>query len=174
LSGSQDTVDQVFTISSTGQLSVGISSQTTYFNVSRQTETYQVVTSTEKLTETNESSVQLHIPVYSDKEVQNSSMIAITTASSWVYSTQKKSTTSETTIAQHYGLFPNATWFFVKVASTGTDSLVLAVNEASSDSGASLILKKLNFKDYKSQLWTFRDNLLINYGSKLVIDVEGK
>ncbi|MBM6386787.1 MAG: hypothetical protein JSY10_22780 [Paenibacillus sp.] len=122
----------------------------------------------------SEHSLQLHIPIFSDAEVEKDSNIALSTVISWVQSSQKSSTTTTTHIAQRYGIFPQATWFFIKANIKGSDSLVLAVKNASNKAGSTLVLKRLSFKDFKSQLWTFRNGLLINYGSKLVIDINGE
>ncbi|KAI7893920.1 uncharacterized protein EV154DRAFT_125918 [Mucor mucedo] len=184
LSNKTDTLDQFFSVSSNGQLSVKISSDTTYFRfVSTQTETksesftYQLVSSSEVDSTESDHSLQLHVPIFNDAEVEKDSKIALSSAISWIQSSQKSSSTSTTTtvqISQRYGLFPQATWFFVKANIKGNDSLVLAVKDDSRKSGATLVVKKLSFKDFKSQLWTFRAGLLINYGSKFVIDVSNE
>lgn len=181
LSNKAETLDQLFSISSQGNLSVKISSETTYFSIaSSHTEskseslTYELISSTEVESTESEHSLQLHIPIFNDAEVEKDSKIALSSVISWIQSSQKASSTTTTTtvqISQRYGIFPQATWFFVKANIKGGDSLVLAVKNDSYKSGATLVLKKLSFKDYKSQLWTFRNGLLINYGSKLVVDV---
>ncbi|CEP07259.1 hypothetical protein [Parasitella parasitica] len=185
LSSDTKTLDQAFCVSSQGNLSVKIQSETTYFTVASahfEHHSYELVSSTvENATTEAEHSLQLHVPVFSDVEVEKESKIALSTVTSWIESSQKTSSTTTTTttttttkVSQFYGVFPVGTWFFIKAQSKEGDSLVLAVKDSSSKSGASLILKKLNFKDYRSQLWTFRNGLLINYGSKLVIDVNGE
>jgi hypothetical protein len=179
LSSSTDTLDQVFSVSSKGGLSVKLQSETIYFSVSSSYGTYTLKTSsTEDDACSVKYSLQLHVPKFSNVEVEKESKIALSTVISWIQSSQKTTTTvtttTTTTITKLYGVFPVGTWFFVKADTNGGDSLVLAVKDASSKSGASLVLKRLSFKDYRSQLWTFRDGLLINYGSKLVIDVNGE
>lgn len=184
LSNKADTLDQFFSVSSNGQLSVKISSETTYFRfTSTHTETksesltYQLVSSSEVDSTEAKHSLQLHVPIFNDAEVEKDSKIALSSVISWIRSSQKSSSTTTTTtvqIAQRYGLFPQATWFFVKANIKGSDSLVLAVKDDSRKSGATLVVKKLSFKDFKSQLWTFRAGLLINYGSKMVIDVSNE
>jgi hypothetical protein len=170
LSSSTGTLDQVFSISSKGNLSVKL-----------QSETYELKTSIEDESCSAEYSLQLHVPKFSNIEVEKESKIALSTVLSWIQSSQTTTTTVTTTatttttiVTKLYGVFPVGTWFFVKVDTNGGDSLVLAVKDASSKPDVSLVLKKLTFKDYRSQLWTFRDDLLINYGSKLVIDVNGE
>ncbi|RCI07331.1 hypothetical protein CU098_005261 [Rhizopus stolonifer] len=179
LSSSNDTLDQIFCISSKGTLYVKIHSETVYFSVASSSRTeryYQLITSETESSE-NMHALQLHIPVFSNTEIEKESKVALSTVISWVIASQKSSTittTTTTTVTQKYGLFPRATWFFIKADTKGGDSLVLAVKGGSSASGASLVLNKLSFKDYRSQLWTYRSGLLINYGSKLAIDVEGE
>lgn len=179
LSSSSDTLDQLFSVSSQGVFSVRINSETIYFNVSSKKETsstsfcYELISSTETKSTESEHSVQLHVPIFSDAEVEKDSKIALSTVISWVHTSQKTSSTT-TTISQRYGVFPQATWFFIKANTKSSDSLVLAVKNGSNKAGSTLVLKRLSFKDFKSQLWTFRNGLLINYGSKLVIDVQGE
>ncbi|KAI8644598.1 hypothetical protein BD408DRAFT_441591 [Parasitella parasitica] len=185
LSNDTKTLDQAFCVSSQGNLSVKIQSESTFFTVASahsEHHSYELVSSTVENTTEAEHSLQLHVPVFSDVEVEKESKIALSTVTSWIESSRKNSsttttsttTTTTTKVSQFYGVFPAGTWFFIKAQSKEGDSLVLAVKDSSSKSGASLILKKLNFKDYRSQLWTFRNGLLINYGSKLVIDVNGE
>lgn len=182
LSNDTKTLDQVFSISSQGHMSVKVQSEITFFSVTSEKHSYELISSsTEVKTSETEHSLQLHVPIFSDVEVEKESKIALSTVTSWIESSQKSSssittttTTASTKVSQFYGVFPIGTWFFIKAQSKDGDSLVLAVKESSSKSGASLVLKKLNFKDYRSQLWTFRHGLLINYGSKLVIDVHGE
>lgn len=182
LSNKVDTLNQYFSVSGQGNLSVKVGSETTYFSVVSQSEShYELTTSSETHSSTASHSLQLHIPVFNDAEVEKDSKVALSTVISWI-TTQKSSTTTITTtttttttkIAQRYGVFPNATWFFIKAETNGGDSLVLAVRDSSTKSNATLVLKKLSFKDFKSQLWTFRNGVLINYGSKLAIDVFGE
>lgn len=189
LSNDSKTLDQVFSVSSHGSLSVKVHSEMTWFTVaSSEHHTFELSCSTtETQTSKAEHALQLHVPVFSDVQVEKESKVALSTVMSWIESSQKtsfssSSTTTTTTtttattskVSQFYGVFPAGTWFFIKAQTKESDSLVLAVKDASSKSGASLVLKKLNFKDYRSQLWTYRNGLLINYGSKLVIDVQGQ
>ncbi|KAI9267080.1 hypothetical protein EDC94DRAFT_692320 [Helicostylum pulchrum] len=181
LSSKPDTLEQRFSVSSQGVFSVRVNSETIYFNVSSKKVTssesfsYELVsTATEIKSCKSEQSLQLHIPIFSDAEVEKDSKIALSTVISWVQSSQKSSTTTTTHISQRYGIFPQATWFFIKADIKDSDSLVLAVKNASNKAGSTLVLKRLSFKDFKSQLWTFRNGLLVNYGSKLVIDINGE
>ncbi|KAI8376915.1 hypothetical protein BD560DRAFT_445435 [Blakeslea trispora] len=176
LSGNNETLNQTFYVSSRGVLHVKIHSEVIYFSVaysSHNERRYQLITTDHETTE-SKPALQLHIPVFSNHEIEKESKVALSTVISWMITSQKSSTTTTTTTVQKYGLFPHATWFFVKVNSQSTDSLVLAVKDSSTSDGAFLTLKKLSFKDYRSQLWTYRSGVLINYGSKLVIDVEGQ
>lgn len=188
LSSKSDTLEQRFSVSSQGVFSVRVDTETVYFNVSSKKITssesfsYELVSTTTEIKSCkSEQSLQLHIPIFSDAEVEKDSKIALSTVISWVQSSQKSSTattttstTTTTSISQRYGVFPQATWFFIKADIKSGDSLVLAVKNASNKAGSTLVLKRLSFKDFKSQLWTFRNGLLINYGSKLVIDINGE
>ena len=112
--------------------------------------------------------LELHIPVISDSEYQKKSVLAISSANAWIRK-QKSDWSILTSTSVRRGVFPASVWFFIKASYNGSDELVLAVQETSSQ----LVLKKLDFKSFKNQLWTYNDGLLINYGSKSVIDVEG-
>lgn len=112
--------------------------------------------------------LELHIPVISDAEYQKKSVLAISSAYSWIYK-QKSDWNILTSTTTRRGIFPVSTWFFVKVGNS-SDDLVLSVQDKNSE----LVLKKLDFKSFKNQLWTYNDGLLINYGSKFVIDIQGK
>jgi hypothetical protein len=112
--------------------------------------------------------LELHIPVISDSEYQKKSVLAISSANAWIRK-QKSDWSVLTSISVRRGVFPTSVWFFIKASYSGSDELVLAVQESSSQ----LVLKKIDFKSFKNQLWTYNDGLLINYGSKFVIDVEG-
>lgn len=182
LSNKSDTLNQFFSLSSKGNLSIKISSETIYFSIASghsEGHSYELMTSTESESSHAEHSLQLHVPVFNDSEVEKDSKVALSTVITWV-ATQKASSkittttaTTTTQVVQRYGVFPDATWFFIKADTKGGDSLVLTVDHPSTKAGTSLVLKKLSFKDYKTQLWTFRSGLLINYGSKMVIDVCG-
>lgn len=117
---------------------------------------------------TEAQGLELHIPVISDAEYQKNSVLAISSAYAWIHK-QKSDWSILTSNTTQRGIFPVSTWFFVKVCGS-TDELVLSVQENSSQ----LVLKKLDFKTFKSQLWTYNDGLLINYGNKSVIDIQGK
>lgn len=173
LSSSTDTLTQVFYITSKGALSVKIDSETIYLAttvVDKATSKYRVTTTTESEHQSVAHPIQLHIPVYTNYQVEKEANVALSTVITWVHTCQKV-TTTKITKSYRYGVFPVSTWFFIKADTKGGDSLVLAVKDNATSEGASLVLKKLSFKDYKSQLWTFRDDSLYNYGSKLVIDV---
>ncbi|KAI8351202.1 hypothetical protein EDC96DRAFT_292308 [Choanephora cucurbitarum] len=180
LSGSHETLHQTFCITRKSTLYVKIHSETIFFNVaysSHNERRYQLITTDHETIE-NKSTLHLHIPVFSNSEIEKESKVALSTVIAWVMNSQKTSTTSSVTTittntVQKYGLFPRATWFFIKVDTKKADSLVLAVNDSSTGQGSFLSLKKLSFKDYRNQLWTYRSGVLINYGSKLVIDVDG-
>ncbi|CAO3687991.1 unnamed protein product [Rhizopus microsporus] len=173
LSSSTDTLNQVFYITSKGALSVKIDSETIYLAttvVDKATSKYRVTITTESEYQSVSHPIQLHIPVYTNYQVEKEANVALSTVITWVHTCQKI-TTTKITKSYRYGVFPVSTWFFIKADTKGGDSLVLAVKDNATSEGASLVLKKLSFKDYKSQLWTFRDDSLYNYGSKLVIDV---
>lgn len=94
--------------------------------------------------------------------------MAFSSATSWIKKQQADwSILTSTTIRR--GIFPASAWFFIKASNKGSEDLVLSVQEGKPE----LVLKKLDFKAFKDQLWTHNDGLLINYGSKFVVAVKG-
>ncbi|KAI9277828.1 hypothetical protein BY458DRAFT_585168 [Sporodiniella umbellata] len=166
LTSNTDTLNQVFSLTSQGALSLKIDSETIHFDVAMaegKTLSYRLEVSQEVVVP-SKYPVQLHVPVFWNYQIEKEANVALSTITTWIYSSQKTTTTTITK-NYRYGVFPNASWFYIKVDGKEEDSLVLASN------GTSLVLDHLSFKDYKHQLWTFRDDALVNYGSKLVIDV---
>ncbi|ORE01579.1 hypothetical protein BCV72DRAFT_309889, partial [Rhizopus microsporus var. microsporus] len=168
LSNSHSTLSQKFYISSNGLLSIRISKTIYYIR-------FIIVNGIYKLDVTSDSSVketqglEFHIPVVSDAEYQKNLVYTYSTAYTWIRKQKADWALLTTTTSTRRALFPVNTWFFVKVS--GAEDLVLTVT--SDESKSPLILKKLDFRAFKSQLWTFNDGHLINYGNKFVIDVEG-
>lgn len=168
LSNSHSTLNQKFYISANGSISVRISKTIYYIRYIRISSGSYRLGVTSDSTSSEVQGLELHIPVISDAEYQKNSVLAIASANAWIYK-QKSDWSILTSNTTQRGIFPVSTWFFVKVSGS-SDELVLAVQENSSQ----LVLKKLNFKTFKSQLWTYNDGLLINYGNKSVIDIQGK
>ncbi|EIE89124.1 hypothetical protein RO3G_13835 [Rhizopus delemar RA 99-880] len=175
LSSNTDTLNQVFSITSQGVLSLKIDSETIYFTTTTTSvgkSEFQLTTCSEAESTSSQYPVQLHIPVFSNHQVEKEANVALSTITTWIHTSQKVITTTTTTTRSYrYGVFPSSTWFFIIANTKSDESLVLAAKNNSNVEGANLVLKKLSFEDYKSQLWTFRDDTLVNYGSKLVIDV---
>ncbi|ORZ06512.1 hypothetical protein BCR42DRAFT_160251 [Absidia repens] len=72
-------------------------------------------------------------------------------------------------VTKTYGVFPKK-WIFIR--SKQDASLVLTASN--SEKGAKLVLAKLDFKNYKQQLWHTRDDqCLVNFATNYVIDVLG-
>ncbi|KAF7731217.1 hypothetical protein EC973_000632 [Apophysomyces ossiformis] len=165
LADAQESADQIYTISSTGILAVKAHNASYSMRTVEKENVYQLTATTETSTESN--GFQLHVPTYHDKEVEKNANVAISTALSWLRS-QRTEQSNVSAISTRWAVFPHATWFFLQV---GKD-LVLSVQNQST--GSKLVVRKLSFQDFKTQLWTFRDGLLINYGSSLVIDVDGE
>lgn len=169
LSNSHSTLSQKFYISPNGLLSIRISRTVYYIR-------FIIVNGVYKLDVTSDSSVketqglEFHIPVVSDAEYQKNLVYTYSTAYTWIRKQKADWVLLTTSTSTRRALFPVSTWFFVKVS--GAEDLVLTVT--SDESKSQLVLKKLDFKAFKSQLWTFNDGHLINYGNKFVIDVEGK
>ncbi|KAI7861529.1 hypothetical protein BDF14DRAFT_1868106, partial [Spinellus fusiger] len=111
-----DSTEQTFNISSKGVLSVSIMNVIYYLRIIRHTTTYELTASTEVPTE--ESTLQLHLPVFSDKETEKLSQYASTTAVTMVQQPQR-TTTITTTVRRAF--FPDAAWFFIKVDSKEHD-----------------------------------------------------
>ncbi|CAO3651837.1 unnamed protein product [Cunninghamella echinulata] len=108
------------------------------------------------VTEANEAKTKIHTVV---REQQQRRRITTITTTTW-------------TITQRRAYFPDSPWFFIKVSVEGNkdskDDYVLAQDETTH----SLVIKKISFTQFKSQLWTWRDNNLINYGSSLAIGIK--
>ncbi|KAI8362668.1 hypothetical protein EDC96DRAFT_444829, partial [Choanephora cucurbitarum] len=168
LSSSRNTLNQKFHISTNGSISIRTSKTIYYMRLIRtNSKSYDLsVTSDTDCLEAH--GFEIHIPVISDVEYQKDAVTAFTSANRWIC--KQKSDWSTLNIAtSRRGVFPPSTWFFMKVVSEGSDNLVLSTQPETSQ----LVLKKLDFQSFRNQLWTFNNGLLINYGSKLVIDVEG-
>lgn len=168
LSNSHSTLNQKFYISTNGSISVRISKVIYYIRFIRISSGSYKLGVTSDCSSKETQGLELHIPVISDAEYQKKSVLAISSAYSWIYK-QKSDWSILTSTTTRRGIFPVSTWFFVKVGNS-TEDLVLSVQDKNSE----LILKKLDFKSFKNQLWTYNDGLLINYGSKFVIDIQGK
>lgn len=167
MSSSHSTLNQKFYISENGSISVRIAKIIYYIRYRRSIiGSYELEVTTDK---DESQSLELHIPVISDVEYQKSYVLAFSSASSWIHK-QKSDWSILTSTTIRRGIFPASAWFFIKVNYRGAEDLVLSVQKSSSQ----LILKKLDFTSFQDQLWTFNDGHLINYGSKFVIDVQGK
>ncbi|KAI9484111.1 MAG: hypothetical protein EXX96DRAFT_479103 [Benjaminiella poitrasii] len=167
LSNSPSTLGQKFSIDANGSISVSISKIIYYISFVR-TISGSYTLSAASSGFTNEfQRFELHIPVISDAEYQKNAILAFSSVKTWI-SKQKSSWSILTSMTSNRGIFPTSTWFFIKVAYKDYDNLVLSVQESSSQ----LVLKQLDFKSFKDQLWTYNDGLLINYGSKFVVDVQ--
>jgi hypothetical protein len=170
LSSSHSTLNQKFYISANGSLSVRISTIIYYLRFIRRAGFFELSSSTER-DSTEVQGLELHVPVISDAEYKKAYVTAISAALQWIRK-QKSTWTVMNTTTIRRGVFPSSAWFFIKVNKAGADNFVLAVDEEKA--GSQLVLKNLDFKQFKKQLWTFNDGLLINYGSKFVIDIQGK
>lgn len=167
MSNSHSTLDQKFYISASGSISVRISKIIYYIRFIRKTSGAYSLGVTSDSTSKEAQGLQLHIPVISDAEYQKKSVLAVSSAYTWIHKQKSDWSLISSSITQR-GIFPVSTWFFIKVADI-KEELALSVQDGSSQ----LVLKKLDFKLFKNQLWTYNDGLLINYGSKQVIDVHG-
>ncbi|KAG0168299.1 hypothetical protein DFQ28_004983 [Apophysomyces sp. BC1034] len=165
LTDARESTGQTYSISARGVVTVQVENKSYHMRIVQRETEYQLTSTSEESTEL--AGLQLHVPTYADKEVERNASVAISTAVSWLRSHHTEKTSTSTVITR-WGIFPHATWFFLQI---GND-LALSVQDQSV--GSKLVAKKLSFKDFKSQLWTFRDGLLINYGSNLVIDVNGE
>ncbi|EIE85897.1 hypothetical protein RO3G_10607 [Rhizopus delemar RA 99-880] len=168
LSNAHTTLNQKFYISPNGSLSIRIHKTIYYIR-------FIVVSGSYKLDVTTDNSIkesqglELHVPVVSDANYQKDLVLAYSSAYAWIRKQKTDWSILNASTSIRRAIFPVATWFFVKVS--GAEELVLSVT--SDESKSPLALKKLDFKNFKSQLWTFNEGHLINYGSKFVIDVEG-
>ncbi|KAL9540180.1 hypothetical protein MBANPS3_009830, partial [Mucor bainieri] len=168
LSNSHSTLNQKFYIHANGSISVRVSKTVYYIRFIRTKSGAYTLDVTSDSASKESQGLELHIPVISDAEYQKKSVLAISSANAWIRK-QKSDWSILTSTTVRRGVFPASVWFFIKASYKGSDELVLSVQESSSQ----LVLKKLDFKSFKSQLWTYNDGLLINYGSKFVIDVQG-
>ncbi|KAI8971219.1 hypothetical protein BDB01DRAFT_508938 [Pilobolus umbonatus] len=165
LSDSHSTLDQKFVISTNGLISVSVKKVIYYICYIRtSTSVYKLSATTDKSSKESQG-LELQIPVISDEEYNKKCVKSYKDVHSWVRRQLTEKYTLTKTI--RVGRFPASTWFFIKVDRDGKDDLVLA-----STSDSQLVLKKIDFKNFQSQLWTHKNGLLINYGSKLVIDIK--
>lgn len=168
LSSSHSTLTQKFYIHTNGSISIRISKIIYYIRIIRTNSGSLILDVTSDNSSKETHGLELHIPIISDAEHQKNSVMAFSTTTSWVKKQKADwSTLTSTTIRR--GIFPADAWFFIKASNKGSDNLVLSVQEGN----AELVLKKLDFKAFKDQLWTHKDGLLINYGSKFVVSVKG-
>ncbi|RCI06379.1 hypothetical protein CU098_001837, partial [Rhizopus stolonifer] len=166
LSNSHTTLNQKFYISPNGTLSVRISKIVYYIRFIHQNGSYTLdVTTDDSIKESQ--GLEMHIPVISDTEYQKNLVEAYSTAYAFVRKQKTDWSILSASASTRRAIFPVSTWFFVKVS--GAEDLVLSTTEDKPQ----LALKKLDFKNFKTQLWTFNDGHLINYGNKFVITVEG-
>ncbi|RUP38152.1 hypothetical protein BC936DRAFT_138422 [Jimgerdemannia flammicorona] len=68
----------------------------------------------------------------------------------------------------NHARFPQS-WFFIQSVVEG---YVLSVKEASKEIGAQIVLHPLSSTEYRSQLWMYNGGFLVNFNSKLVLDVD--
>ncbi|KAI8641464.1 hypothetical protein BD408DRAFT_368184, partial [Parasitella parasitica] len=168
LSNSHSTLNQTFYIHANGSISVRISKIIYYIRFIRTKSGAYTLDVTSDGASKEAQGLDLHIPVISDAEYQKRSVLALSTANAWIKK-QKSDWSILTSTTVRRGVFPASSWFFIKATCKGSEELVLAVQESSSQ----LVLKKLDFKTFKNQLWAYNNGLLANYGSKFVIDVKG-
>ncbi|KAI9261552.1 hypothetical protein BDA99DRAFT_560413 [Phascolomyces articulosus] len=177
LSDSQETADQSVHISANGLITVRISATIIYYLriIRRSSGDYELdVTDNEaSATKSSDACFELHIPQFVDQERETD--VSTTISNATAYASKQKQLIAykykKTIITTKRALFPAESYFFIKADGNYKESWVLAVDGDAP--GTSLVIKKLSFTDYKDQLWTFRDGLLINYGSDYVISIQG-
>ncbi|RUS32415.1 hypothetical protein BC938DRAFT_475437, partial [Jimgerdemannia flammicorona] len=68
----------------------------------------------------------------------------------------------------YHANFPQS-WFFIQAAVKGH---VLSVKDSSTEVGAQIVLHPWSSTEYRSQLWKYDRGCLVNFNSKLVLDVD--
>ena len=174
LSDSQETADQTVHISTNGLITIRISNLIYYLHIIRRSSSYEL-----DVTENEESAkvdgrFEIHIPSFAHQDDETDACSTISNAATYA-SKQKLISANKykkTVITTRRAIFPAESYFFIKADGNYKESWVLAVNGDAP--GTPLIIKKLSFTDYKSQLWSYHDGLLINYGTGYVISIQGK
>ncbi|KAI8099177.1 uncharacterized protein BX664DRAFT_354644 [Halteromyces radiatus] len=155
--------DQTFAIDSNGIITLRIRTIIYYLRFTRSSSGAHLLETTQDASQASQH-WELYTPELSDETSAAEAVQARTKAITWIQE-QRRITTTTWTITRRRAFFPTAPWFFIKI-NAGGEEFVLAEDQKSS----SLIIKKISFSHFKHQLWTFRDNRLINYGSSRAID----
>lgn len=118
-----------------------------------------------------DSLLELHTPTFANNDHEHDVKAFYTAASA--YAAKQKLTAYKTmTLTVQRAIFPANDCFFVKVDDGKNSDLVLAASKAAP--GASLSVEKISYTNFRTQLWTFRDGLLYNYGTQMVMSIQGK
>lgn len=175
LADAHEHVDQKCTISSTGLLIVRTTTITYYLRIARQeVEGYRLEATTDEESAKDQMGLQSHIAEFTEEEYASDAQQAVSGVLAITQKAQSQKSTHKTTttVTVRRAIFPANASFFIKVDLEGKDHLVLAVDGEGDK--AHLVIKKLDYKDFRRQLWGFYNGLLINYGSDCAIDAHGK
>lgn len=174
LSDSNDTAGQTCHISTNGLLTIRIRTTIYYLRIVRHAAGHFEldVTEDEKSAQSaTDSLLELHTPTFANNDHEHDVKAFYTAASA--YAAKQKLTAYKTmTLTVQRAIFPANDCFFVKVDDGKNSDLVLAASKAAP--GASLSVEKISYTNFRTQLWTFRDGLLYNYGTQMVMSIQGK
>ncbi|CAO3593888.1 unnamed protein product [Absidia cylindrospora] len=162
--------DQVFAIDSAGVITLRILTVVYYLRFVRSSSGAHLLETTRDVSQACQH-WQLHTPELADENSAIEATQARTKAHTWIHEQHTVTTTTTTktwTITRHRAYFPTSPWFFIKIVVNG-EEYVLAQDEKKS----ALVIKKISFSHFKHQLWTWRDQRLVNYGSSQAIGISG-
>lgn len=160
----------MFSIDSAGVITLRILTIVYYLRFIRSSSGAYLLETTQDVTQAG-NHWQIHTPELSDEQSVVEATQARSKVHAWIREQRTTTTTTTTTwtITRRRAYFPNAAWFFIKIAVDGQE-YVLAQDEKKN----ALVIKKISFTHFKHQLWTCRDHRLINYASSQSIGISGK
>ena len=145
-----------------------------YLRIIRRSSGYELGVTENEDSAKLDGSFEIHIPSFARQDDETDACGTISNAATYA-SKQKLFSANKykkTIITTRRAIFPTESYFFIKADGSYKESWVLAVNGDAP--GTPLIIKKISFTDYKNQLWSYHDGLLINYGTGYVISIQGK
>ncbi|KAI9494791.1 hypothetical protein BDB00DRAFT_871066 [Zychaea mexicana] len=172
LSDDKETADQMVHISTSGVITIRISTITYYLRIIRRSTGYDLSVAQGEDSAKTDGCFELHLPSFADQERETDACTAISTAATYAHKQKELCSHNykETIVTTRRAIFPADQYFFIK-ADGYKESWVLAAN--GDTPGMPLVIKKLSFTDFKNQLWSYHNGLLTNYGSGYVISIQG-
>ncbi|CAO3651459.1 unnamed protein product [Cunninghamella blakesleeana] len=172
LTDSQTEYDQQFAIDSNGVITLRIQKIIYYLRFIRSSSSGNAAL---EITENAKDACQewqLQTPELSDEKSVTEANEARNNIHTLIRQQRITIKTTTWTITHRRAYFPTSPWFFIKVNVEGKqdskEDYVLAQDESTN----TLVIRKISFTQFKSQLWTYREGTLVNYGSSLAIAIK--